>query len=43
MEFHPKHPEQLAGLAYMYDAMNLYLRVTEEGKPVLVSKSVWER
>lgn len=45
MEFYPKHPEQLAGLAYMYDAMNFYIfgkTVTEEGKPVLVLlKSVW--
>lgn len=39
LEFEPDYPEQLAGLAYMYDAMNFYIlgkTVTEEGKPVLV-------
>lgn len=38
MEFDPKYPEQLAGLTYMYDAMNFYIlgkTVTEEGQPVL--------
>lgn len=38
MEFYPAYPEQFAGLAYMYDAMNFYLfgrTVDEEGKPVL--------
>lgn len=39
MEFVPEYPEQLAGITYMYDAMNFYIlgkTVTEEGKPVLV-------
>ena len=39
MEFHPEYKEQLAGLAYMYDAMNFYLfgkTVDAEGNPVLV-------
>lgn len=39
MEFHPEYEEQLAGLAYMYDAMNFYLfgkTVDAEGNPVLV-------
>lgn len=38
MEFTPDYPEQLAGLTYMYDAMNFYIlgkTVTEEGVPVL--------
>jgi len=38
MFFDPSYPEQLAGLAYMYDAMNFYIlgkTVTEEGDPVL--------
>lgn len=38
MEFHPDYPEQLAGLTYMYDALNFYLlgkTTDEEGKPVL--------
>lgn len=38
MEFSPEYPEQLAGLAYFYDAMNFYTfgkTVTEEGEPVL--------
>ena len=38
MSFMPKYPEQLAGLAYMYDAMNFYIigkTVTDEGKPIL--------
>lgn len=36
--FTPDYPEQLAGLAYMYDAMNFYVfgkTVTEDGKAVL--------
>ena len=39
MEFHPEYEEELAGLAYMYDAMNFYLfgkTVDAEGNPVLV-------
>ncbi len=39
MEFLPQYPEQLAGITYMYDAMNFYVlgkTVTEEGKSVLV-------
>jgi xylan 1,4-beta-xylosidase len=39
MEFVPEYPEQLAGLAYMYDAMNFYLwakTVTDQGETVLV-------
>lgn len=39
MEFSPEYPEQLAGLAYLYDAMNFYLlgkTVTEQGESVLV-------
>ncbi len=39
MEFMPRYPEQLAGLSYMYDAMNFYIfgkTVTESGKSVLV-------
>ncbi|WP_070000092.1 glycoside hydrolase family 43 protein [Cellulosilyticum sp. I15G10I2] len=38
VEFSPRHPEQLAGLTYMYDAMNFYIlgkSVSEDGKPVL--------
>lgn len=38
MVFTPGYPEQLAGLVYMYDAMNFYIlgkTVTEEGCPVL--------
>lgn len=38
MEFYPEYEEQLAGLAYMYDAMNFYLfgkTVDAEGNPVL--------
>lgn len=38
MSFTPGYPEQLAGLAYMYDAMNFYIigkTVTDEGQPVL--------
>lgn len=39
MDFHPSHPEQLAGLAYFYDAMNAYVfgkTVDEDQKEVLV-------
>jgi xylan 1,4-beta-xylosidase len=38
MEFTPDYPEQLAGLTYMYDAMNFYIlgkTVTEEGNTIL--------
>lgn len=38
LEFSPGYPEQLAGLAYMYDAMNFYVlgkTADEEGKPCL--------
>lgn len=38
MEFEADYPEQLAGLAYMYDAMNFYIlgkTVTEEGTQAL--------
>lgn len=38
MEFTPDYPEQMAGLSYMYDAMNFYIfgkTATEEGKRVL--------
>lgn len=38
MEFTPEYPEQIAGLAYMYDAMNFYIlgkTVTEEGECIL--------
>ena len=38
LEFEPEYPEQLAGLTYMYDAMNFYIfgkTVTEEGQTVL--------
>ena len=38
MEYEPAYPEQLAGLSYMYDAMNFYIfgkTVTEEGQAVL--------
>lgn len=38
MEFNPSCPEQLAGLAYMYDAMNFYLfgkTMDESGKAIL--------
>lgn len=38
MEFTPDYPEQLAGLTYMYDAMNFYIigkTITEEGNTVL--------
>ena len=38
MEFEPERSEQLAGLAYMYDAMNFYLfgkTLLETGEPVL--------
>ena len=38
MSFMPEFPEQLAGLAYMYDAMNFYIigkTVTDQGQPVL--------
>lgn len=38
MEFTPDYPEQLAGLTYMYDAMNFYIfgkTVTEGGQAVL--------
>lgn len=39
MEFQPEYPEQLAGLTYLYDAMNFYVfgkTLTEEGQTVLV-------
>lgn len=39
MDFHPICEEQLAGLAYMYDAMNFYIvgkTVDADGHPVLV-------
>lgn len=39
MEFHPQYEQQLAGLSYMYDAMNFFIlgkTVTEKGEPVLV-------
>ena len=39
MDFHPSCEQQLAGLAYMYDAMNFYIAgktTDEEGNPVLV-------
>ena len=39
MDFHPTCEQQLAGLAYMYDAMNFYIAgktTDEEGSPVLV-------
>ena len=39
MEFEPAYPEQMAGLAYVYDAFNFYLlakTVSEDGQPVLV-------
>jgi len=38
MEFSPKYEEQLAGISYMYDAMNFYIlgkTVTESGESVL--------
>lgn len=38
MEFEPDYPEQLAGLSYMYDAMNFYIlgkTATDEGETVL--------
>ncbi len=38
MEFTPTHPEQLAGLAYMYDAMNFYIlgkTADDQGHPYL--------
>lgn len=38
VEFAPEHPEQLAGLAYMYDTMNFYIlgkTVDENGKSIL--------
>lgn len=38
MEFNPSYPEQLAGLTYMYDAMNFYIlgkTVNEDGDAVL--------
>ena len=38
MEFNPSYPEQLAGLTYMYDAMNFYVlgkTVNEAGEAVL--------
>lgn len=38
MEFTPEYSEQLAGLAYMYDAMNFYLlgkTLNEDGKTIL--------
>ncbi len=38
LEFQPQAPEQLAALAYLYDAMNFYLfgkTADEEGKPIL--------
>jgi len=38
MEFTPDYPEQLAGITYMYDAMNFYVMgktVTEDGNTVL--------
>jgi len=38
MEFVPSYPEQLAGLAYLYDAMNFYIlgkTVDEQGQTVL--------
>lgn len=38
LTFAPTYPEQLAGLAYVYDAMNFYIlgkTVTEEGQSVL--------
>lgn len=39
MHFVPEHPEQMAGLVYMYDAMNFYIlgkTVTEAGQTALV-------
>lgn len=39
LAFLPEHPEQMAGLTYMYDALNYYLlakTVTEEGEPAIV-------
>ncbi len=39
MDFKPSHPEQLAGLAYFYDAMNFYIlgkTAEETGQEVLV-------
>ena len=38
MDFVPEFPEQMAGLVYMYDAMNFYIlgkTVTETGQTVL--------
>lgn len=38
LEFEPEGPEQLAGLCYMYDAMNFYIlgkTVNEEGRAIL--------
>ncbi|MBD5529388.1 MAG: glycoside hydrolase family 43 protein [Lachnospiraceae bacterium] len=38
LEFEPRSPEQLAGLCYMYDAMNFYIlgkTVNEEGGAIL--------
>lgn len=39
MEYEPHYEEQLAGITYMYDAMNFYIlgkSVNEKGMPVLV-------
>lgn len=39
MDFKPRLEQQMAGLTYMYDAMNFYLlakTVSEQGEPVLV-------
>ncbi len=39
MEFEPAYPEQMAGLAYVYDALNFYLlakTVNNDGEAVLV-------
>ena len=39
MEFYPQYEQQLAGITYMYDAMNFFIlgkTVTEKGNPVLV-------
>ena len=38
VDFKPDYPEQLAGLTYMYDAMNFYIlgiTTTEEGERIL--------
>lgn len=39
LEFHPTHPEQLAGLTYFYDVLNAYIfgkTVEEAGEEILV-------